>query len=73
LTAFTGLLSIFFLGDVKISGMIMALAFVLFAGSYYVEAMLCKIAMRETQNPNRKATAEYQGLAQHIESTRQRH
>lgn len=72
LTAFAGLLSIFLLGDVKISALIMGLAFALFAGSYYVEAMMCKISLRETKNPNRKATAEYQRLAQHIESTRQR-
>ena len=71
-TAFAGLLSIFLLGDVKISALIMGLAFALFAGSYYVEAMMCKISLRETKNPNRKATAEYQRLAQHIESTRRR-
>ncbi len=72
LTAFVGLLSIFFLGDAKISAMIMALAFALFAGSYYVEALMCKIALQTIDKPDRKATAEYQGLAQHIESTRQR-
>lgn len=72
LTAFVGLMSIFIFGDAKLSGVIMASALILFASSYYIEEMLCKFALQGEQKHDPQATAEYQELVQHIESSRRR-